>query len=90
MEAPGRVAAALSTTMSTVRQEVLANATIDCDELDQWQVGRLSVSGFRMWRNRQTGGCMKLTLLGLVAILGVVALMVFITIHQWDSVVAEK
>jgi hypothetical protein len=33
---------------------------------------------------------MKLTLLGLVAILGVVALMVFITIHQWDSVVAEK
>jgi hypothetical protein len=33
---------------------------------------------------------MKLTLLGLVAILGVVALMVFITTHQWDSVVAEK
>ncbi len=33
---------------------------------------------------------MKLTLLGLVAILGVVALMVFITTHQWDGVVAEK
>jgi hypothetical protein len=33
---------------------------------------------------------MKLTLLGMVAILGVLALMIFITRHQWGSVVAQK
>jgi len=33
---------------------------------------------------------MKLTLLGTVAILGVVALVVFIATHLWGSVVAEK
>jgi len=43
----------------------LVNATIDCDELGQWQVGRLSVSRFRMWRNRQTGGCMKTHIVGI-------------------------
>jgi hypothetical protein len=33
---------------------------------------------------------MKLTLLGMVAILAVVALMIFMTRQQWGSEVAEK
>ena len=33
---------------------------------------------------------MKLTLLGMVAILAVVILILFITTHDWESVLAEK
>jgi hypothetical protein len=48
------------------------------------------VSRFRVWRNRQAGeGSMRLTLLGMVAILGVVAVMVYIAREHWRSLVAE-
>lgn len=75
--------------MPAMRQEILVDATTDYDELGEWKAGGVSVPRFGMWWNRQTGeGSMRLTLVGMIAILGLVALMVFIARHQWGTSLA--
>ena len=64
-----------------MQQEVLANEGADCDQLGEREVARLSLSRPRMWRNRHHGeSSMKLTLLGMIAIIGAVAVIVLVAL----------
>jgi hypothetical protein len=60
--------------------------------LDGRKATRVSMSGTELWRNRQTkgGGSMKLTLLGMVAIFGIVTLLTIITEYLRGNLVAAN